>query len=268
MDAAPAAARGRNSLSQSEPPAFTAATRPVNTSAAATGVPNSAPTVAADARSIATCADTCGISRAKIATMIAQLIAMIGFSGPRLTPPARPSRVTSASPGSVRSGKRLADELGRCRVRPAMPGQNLQRDADRQSGDRQHEDDPPAVRIDVEGTRQRVPDHVREGVGRTIEGPEDQRADHPDQDRRHGQQQKPARCDVRVRFRPCEGHGRIFLLLDHGDSWWWTERITHRVRRAMAGAGGRRQCQRPAEPRTFSGVMVMTTRRGFTRGWR
>ena len=219
MDAAPAAARGRNSLSQSEPPALTAATRPVNTSAAATGVPNRAPTVAAAARSIATCADTCGISRAKIATMIAQLIAMIGFSGPRLTPPARPSRVTTREAGQRAQRQRFADELGRGRVRPAVPRQNLQRDADRQPGDRQHEDDPPAVRIDVERTGKRVPDHVRESVGQSIEGPQDQRRDHPYQDRRHGEQQKPARGDVRVGLRPCEGHGRILLLLDHGESW-------------------------------------------------
>ena len=35
--------------------------------------------------------------------MMPTLIAMIGFSGPRLTPPARLSTVTTASPGSTRS---------------------------------------------------------------------------------------------------------------------------------------------------------------------
>ena len=77
---------------------------PVKSRAAATGVPNSAPTVEAPARSIASWAGTPGISRAKIATTIAELMAMIGFSGPRLTPPARPRRVTSASPGRTFSG--------------------------------------------------------------------------------------------------------------------------------------------------------------------
>ena len=73
-------------------------------SAAATGVPNSAPMVADDASSIDTCADTFGMNRANTATMIATLMAMMGFSGPRLTPPARARSVTTASPGSVRSG--------------------------------------------------------------------------------------------------------------------------------------------------------------------
>ncbi len=54
IDAAPAAARGRNSLSHSEPPVRTAATSPVKTRAAATGVPKSAPIVAEAASSIDT----------------------------------------------------------------------------------------------------------------------------------------------------------------------------------------------------------------------
>ncbi len=101
--AAPAAPTGRNRRSHSEPPDRSAARMPVKSSAAATGVPNRAPTVAAPASSIPSCGDTCGMKRAKIATTIAELIAMIGFSGPRLTPPARPSSVTTASPGSTRS---------------------------------------------------------------------------------------------------------------------------------------------------------------------
>ena len=68
MAPAPAAATGRNSRSHSDPPPFAAATMPVKSRAAATGVPNSAPTVAAPAMSTAICAGTCGSSRANSAT--------------------------------------------------------------------------------------------------------------------------------------------------------------------------------------------------------
>ena len=100
----PAATSGRNRRSQSAPPFFSAATRPVNSSAAATGVSKSAPMVAATASEADSCAGTLGMNRAMAATTNATLIAMIGFSGPRLTPPASESMVTIASPGRLRSG--------------------------------------------------------------------------------------------------------------------------------------------------------------------
>ena len=101
---APAEASGRKSRSHSEPPAFTAATTPVKMSAAATGVSNSAPIVAEVASSIASWPGTCGSSRANTAAISVALIAMTGFSGPRLTPPASARIVTSASPGSALTG--------------------------------------------------------------------------------------------------------------------------------------------------------------------
>ena len=78
---------GQEQAVPERPPDLSAARIPVKSSAAATGVPNSAPTVDAPARSIASWAGTPGISRAKIATTIAELMAMIGFSGPRLDTP-------------------------------------------------------------------------------------------------------------------------------------------------------------------------------------
>ena len=210
---------GRNSLSQSEPPALTAATRPVNTSAAATGVPKRAPTVAAAARSIATCGDTCGISRAKIATMIAQLIAMIGFSGPRLTPPARPSRVTSARPGSVRSGKGLPMSSVVAESGPPCPGRTCSAM-------------PIASPVTV-STRM-----IHQPFGSTLSAPGsvsqitfERASANRSRVHRISAETTPTRiagtassrsrrgCDVRVGLRPCEGHGRILLLLDHGESW-------------------------------------------------
>ena len=124
---------GGTGLSHSDPPAFAAATMPVKSSAAATGVPNRAPTVAAPAISTEICAGTFGSNRANRATMMPTLIAMIGFSGPRLTPPARLSTVTTARPGSTRSCSGGEIELGRRRVGPAVAGEVPQADAHREA---------------------------------------------------------------------------------------------------------------------------------------
>ena len=74
---------------------------PVKSSAAATGVPNSAPTVAAPAIRTEICGETLRSNRANRATAMPTLIAMIGFSGPRLTPPARLEHGHHGEPGST-----------------------------------------------------------------------------------------------------------------------------------------------------------------------
>ena len=71
---------------------------------------------------------TCGSKRAKRATVMATLIAMIGFSGPRLTPPARLRTVTSASPGSTRSRSGGAMSSVVARIGPAVAGQEPKSD--------------------------------------------------------------------------------------------------------------------------------------------
>ena len=97
-----AAASGRNILSQSAPRIDAAARTPVSSSAAATGVPNIAPTVPAIVVSPASGAPRNGAARAARATTTAVLMARIGLSGPRLTPPARAAIVTT---GSARGGR-------------------------------------------------------------------------------------------------------------------------------------------------------------------
>ena len=92
-------------------------------SAAATGVPNRAPIVAGRREQHRELArhlrQQPGEDRRP---MSVALIAMIGFSGPRLTPPASASTVTSARPGSTLSFSGGGDELGRRRVGAAVPG--------------------------------------------------------------------------------------------------------------------------------------------------
>ena len=68
-------------------------------SAAATGVPNSAPMVPEDARIVQSSALTRGKRREPSATVRAILTTMIGCSGPRLTPPARPTISAAIRPG-------------------------------------------------------------------------------------------------------------------------------------------------------------------------
>ena len=72
------------------------------------------------------------------------------------------------------------------------------------------------VRVDAEGVGQAVPDHVRQRVGGTVERPQDEGAEHADEDGRHRQQQQASGCDVRIGLGPGEAHSRASLLLDHG----------------------------------------------------
>ena len=101
---APAASSGRKSRSQSAPSWNMVPTRPVNTSAAATGVPNRAPMVPAAVITTMSCGETRGQSAWKSATRMPALIPMIAASGPRLTPPPRASTATIVSEGTARSG--------------------------------------------------------------------------------------------------------------------------------------------------------------------
>ena len=72
--------------------------------AAATGVPNIAPTVPETASPIQVCAATDGMRRIPSSTTSDPFKAMIGFSGPRLTPPASIKTRAAARPGSARPG--------------------------------------------------------------------------------------------------------------------------------------------------------------------
>ena len=94
-------------------------------SAAATGVPNIAPSVPATASPAQAGTGITGSSRAPSATASPTLIAMIGFSGPRLTPPARVIRTARASPGSTeaRSGGAVSSVVAGSG--PAGPGTNV-----------------------------------------------------------------------------------------------------------------------------------------------
>ena len=100
---APADASGRNSLSHSDPGMASVPTMPVNTRAAATGVPNSAPIVPETASITSSAGGTLVEKRPKTATASAELTAIVGFSGPRLTPPASPRIVTSRIVGTAMS---------------------------------------------------------------------------------------------------------------------------------------------------------------------
>ncbi len=119
--AVPAATSGANSRFHRGPAAVAVASS-VSTSAAAIGVPNSAPTVAAAASTAAVSAGTRRHSRAAIHTVSAVLIAVIGFSGPKLTPPAMPRTSTRARLGSTRSGCGVSSRSRVAGSGPAWPG--------------------------------------------------------------------------------------------------------------------------------------------------
>ncbi len=84
-------------------------------SAAATGVPNIAPMVPAAARMIQSMRGTFGSRRAPAAATSAILMAVIGFSGPRLTPPAGRRSAPTPAP----AGRRAA---AACRSAIPSPG--------------------------------------------------------------------------------------------------------------------------------------------------
>src|SRR5262245_51532866 len=98
---APAATRGPNSRSHSgaAPPTARNSER---ISAAATGVPNRAPTVPPIASPAHTGTGTPLAARAPSAQASATFAAVIGFSGPRLTPPASANTAASKRPGRIR----------------------------------------------------------------------------------------------------------------------------------------------------------------------
>ena len=97
---AAAATRGANSRSHVATP-FGSAADSDSTSAAPTGVANIAPIVPAAANPIHCGAGTRPIARRPSQIARATLIATIGFSGPRLTPPPRLITTTIARPGST-----------------------------------------------------------------------------------------------------------------------------------------------------------------------
>ena len=109
-------------MSQRAPPPGAAAITPVKISAAATGVPNNAPTVAAAAMAMISSAPTLGHSRATSAIARATLMAMMGFSGPRLTPPARLRTTARVRLGSMLTGSGGAVRSVVAESRPPWPG--------------------------------------------------------------------------------------------------------------------------------------------------
>ena len=92
--------------------------------AAATGVPNSAPNVAAVERPIHWSWSIFGMRRTPTATTIAALITMIGLSGPRLTPPASARIAAIARPGVAPT--EIGVDTNSCVAgsSPAWPGAN------------------------------------------------------------------------------------------------------------------------------------------------
>ena len=84
-----------------------------------------------------------------------------------------------------------------------------------------------------EGVRQAVPEHVRQRVGGTVERPEEKRAEHPDEDGRDGEQQQASGCDVGVGLGPGEAHSGAPFCSTTAGPWWWSERTTQPLRRAM-----------------------------------
>lgn len=99
-----AAVSGANRASHREPLIGLPARASEMTRAAATGVPNSAPSVAASARVPHRTAGMAGRAFEPSQNARPMLAAMIGFSGPRLGPPASISAVATSSPGSTYGG--------------------------------------------------------------------------------------------------------------------------------------------------------------------
>ncbi|MNT83266.1 hypothetical protein D3C72_2231080 [compost metagenome] len=78
--------------------------------------------VPAAARIIQSMRGTLGSRREPIATTSAILMAVIGFSGPRLTPPTRPTISASARPGTADKGRGMPISDSVAGSGPAWPG--------------------------------------------------------------------------------------------------------------------------------------------------
>lgn len=91
-------------------------------SAAATGVPNSAPMVPAEARIVQSNAVIRGNRREPKAAASAIFIVIIGCSGPKLTPPARPMIKARSSPGSADGETGILINGSMAGSGPACPG--------------------------------------------------------------------------------------------------------------------------------------------------
>jgi hypothetical protein len=120
---APAATSGPNNRSHSGPLAPLVAS--LNRRAAATGVPNIAPSVPANANPAHWGAPSRGQSRAPTNTASPMVMPMIGFSGPRLTPKASVTMSASATPGSTAAGNGGSARPTVAGSGPACPGTNV-----------------------------------------------------------------------------------------------------------------------------------------------
>ncbi len=203
---APAAATGRNSRSQSDPPPFAAATMPVKSSAAATGVPNRAPTVAAPAISTEICVGTFGSSRANSGHDDAHVDRDDRVLGAEAHPAGEAEHRHHGEAGEHPEPQGRRDQLGRRRVGPAVAGEVPQPDADRETREGEDQHDPPAVRVHAERVGQGVPEHAAQQVGQLLEGPQEQRSECAEHDRRDREQQQLSRGRATVGRRSSQAH--------------------------------------------------------------
>ena len=213
IDPAPAATNGRNSLSHRAPPPGAAAITPVKINAAATGVPNSAPIVAAAAMAMISSAPTFGQRRATSAMARAELMAMMGFSGPRLTPPARVSTTARRETGQGADRQWRRRQLGGGGVPATVAGQLPDHQSDGRTGQRQHQEDPPAGSVrDPERGRREIPECVLDNPRDLVQRPQDESRQHADEHRGDGQQQQLPRRGSRRRRRRDLTHAAILVI--------------------------------------------------------
>lgn len=116
------AASGAKRLSHSAPFIGRPASASEMTSAAATGVPNRAPIVAASASAGHSAPGSRGSSRRPSVSARATFAMMMGFSGPRLGPPASISMAATSSPGSTPGATGAAVRPSVAGSGPACPG--------------------------------------------------------------------------------------------------------------------------------------------------
>ncbi|GAA5195888.1 hypothetical protein GCM10025773_02750 [Microbacterium jejuense] len=181
-------------MSHTEPPPFMAAAAAVKMSAPATGVPNMAPMVPDAASMIVGDGGIAGTKRANRAISTAMLIAMIGFSGPRLTPTARPRTSTIARSGSVFSGSGGATSSVVAVSGPPCPGMSHSASPTATPVAGQHHDRPPPRIVgEAQRGRQGVSQHALQRYRHDVEELQHHGAHHTDDQRRDRHAHRQAR---------------------------------------------------------------------------
>ena len=214
IDPAPAATSGRNSLSHRAPPPGAAAITPVKISAAATGVPNNAPTVAAAAMAMISSVADLGPQTRHERDRQSDVDGDDGV----LRPQAHPTRqAQDDGEGQTRQhadGQRWRRQIGGGGVLSAVTGQLPDHQSDGRAGQRQHQEDPPAGTVrHPQRRRCEIPECVLEQPGDLVEGREDQRRQHPDDHRGDRQHQQLPRRGSRRRRRRDLTHAAILVIL-------------------------------------------------------